>query len=71
MLWFFLKSATSISKTSDIAVQRDHFKHLSSHLVKAVKLFGVDQTVYEEFCPMANDNKKSLLVKPFKGNQNS
>jgi len=50
-------SATSISKTSDIAIQRDHFKHLSAHLIKAVKLFGVDQKVYEEFCPMADNNK--------------
>jgi Cu(I)/Ag(I) efflux system membrane fusion protein len=50
-------SATSISKTSDIAVQRNHFKHLSAHLIKAVKLFGVDQIVYEEFCPMADDSK--------------
>ncbi|MHB1108405.1 MAG: DUF3347 domain-containing protein, partial [Lutibacter sp.] len=50
-------SATSISKTSDIAIQRNHFKHLSAHLIKAVKLFGVSQEVYEQFCPMANDNK--------------
>jgi len=50
-------SATSISKTSDIEVQRNHFKHLSAHLIKAVKLFGVDQQVYEQFCPMADDNK--------------
>ncbi len=50
-------SATSISKTSEIEVQRNHFKHLSAHLIKAVKLFGVDQQVYEQFCPMANDNK--------------
>lgn len=50
-------SATSITKTSDIEVQRNHFKHLSAHLIKAVKLFGVNQEVYEQFCPMANDNK--------------
>lgn len=50
-------SATSISETSEIAYQRNHFKHLSAHLIKAVKLFGVDQEVYEQFCPMANDNK--------------
>ena len=50
-------SATSISKTSEIAVQRNHFKHLSAHLIKGVKLFGVDQQVYEQFCPMADDNK--------------
>lgn len=50
-------SATSISKTSDIAIQRNHFKHLSAHLIKGVKLFGVDQKVYEDFCPMADDSK--------------
>lgn len=50
-------SATSISKTSDIAIQRNHFKYLSAHLIKAVKLFGVGQEVYEQFCPMADDNK--------------
>ncbi|NEW80113.1 MAG: DUF3347 domain-containing protein, partial [Gelidibacter sp.] len=55
-------SATSISKTSEIAVQRNHFKHLSAHLIKAVKLFGVDQQVYEQFCPMANDNKGAYWI---------
>ncbi|WP_323786972.1 efflux RND transporter periplasmic adaptor subunit [Psychroserpens sp.] len=49
-------SATSISKTSDIKAQRDHFKHLSSHLISAVQLFGVKEKVYVEFCPMADDN---------------
>ncbi|PKP29075.1 MAG: efflux RND transporter periplasmic adaptor subunit [Bacteroidetes bacterium HGW-Bacteroidetes-18] len=55
-------SATSISKTSDIAVQRNHFKHLSAHLIKAVKLFGVGQEVYEQFCPMADDNKGAYWI---------
>ncbi|MCF7561591.1 efflux RND transporter periplasmic adaptor subunit [Sabulilitoribacter multivorans] len=50
-------SATSISKTSDIKGQRDHFKHLSSHLINAVQLFGVKEKVYVEFCPMADNNK--------------
>ena len=36
-------SATSISETSDIESQRDHFKHLSSHLINAVQLFGVNE----------------------------
>ena len=31
-------SATTISKTSGIAIQRNHFKHLSAHLIKGVKL---------------------------------
>ncbi|MDP3352445.1 MAG: efflux RND transporter periplasmic adaptor subunit [Flavobacteriaceae bacterium] len=55
-------SATSISKTSEIAVQRNHFKHLSAHLIKAVKLFGVSQQVYEQFCPMADDNKGAFWL---------
>ncbi|WP_282123595.1 efflux RND transporter periplasmic adaptor subunit [Algibacter mikhailovii] len=50
-------SVTSISKTSDIKGQRDHFKHLSSHLINAVQLFGVKEKVYVEFCPMVDNNK--------------
>tara|TARA_R110002049_G_scaffold116099_1_gene268404 strand:+ start:1109 stop:2989 length:1881 start_codon:yes stop_codon:yes gene_type:complete len=49
-------SATAISEISDIEKQRSHFKHLSAHLSKGVKLFGVNQIVYEQFCPMADNN---------------
>ena len=49
-------SAISISKLEDIEEQRGHFKHLSAHFSKAVKLFGVNQKVYEQFCPMADNN---------------
>ena len=51
------ESASSISEISDIEKQRSHFKHLSAHLSKGVKLFGVNQKVYEQFCPMADNNK--------------
>tara|TARA_R110002167_G_scaffold18938_1_gene70303 strand:+ start:5956 stop:7821 length:1866 start_codon:yes stop_codon:yes gene_type:complete len=51
-----LSSATSIANNSDIKKQRGHFKHLSAHLSKAVKLFGVNQVVYEQFCPMADND---------------
>ena len=50
-------SANSISKTSVIKIQRDHFKHLSSHLINAIQLFGVNERVFVEFCPMADNNK--------------
>lgn len=67
-------SATSISKTSDIKVQRDHFKHLSSHLINAVQLFGVNEKVYVEFCPMADNNngaywlsKEEKVINPYFG----
>ncbi|WP_334057649.1 efflux RND transporter periplasmic adaptor subunit [Polaribacter sp. P097] len=55
-------SATSISETSDIKSQRDHFKHLSSHLINAVQLFGVNEKVYLEFCPMADNNKGAFWL---------
>ena len=67
-------SATSISETSDIKVQRDHFKHLSSHLINAVQLFGVNEKVYVEFCPMADNNngafwlsKEEKVINPYFG----
>ncbi len=52
-----MASASSISKTSNIKEQRDYFKQLSSHLISAVQLFGVNEKVYVEFCPMADNNK--------------
>ena len=67
-------SATSISETSDIESQRDHFKHLSSHLINAVQLFGVNEKVYVEFCPMADNNngaywlsKEEKVINPYFG----
>lgn len=50
-------SATSISKASDIKVQRDHFKYLSVHFMNTVQVFGVNEKVYVEFCPMGDNNK--------------
>jgi len=67
-------SATSIFETSDIKSQRDHFKHLSSHLINAVQLFGVNEKVYVEFCPMADNNngaywlsKEEKVINPYFG----
>ncbi|MBT8279075.1 MAG: efflux RND transporter periplasmic adaptor subunit [Bacteroidia bacterium] len=52
-----IKSASNeISKSNDIMVQRNHFKTLSTHLTKAVQLFGVNETVYSQYCPMADNN---------------
>lgn len=67
-------SATSISKASDIKTQRDHFKPLSSHLINAVQLFGINEKVYVEFCPMADSNngaywlsKEEKVINPYFG----
>ncbi len=50
------QSALAISKTSDINEQRDHFIHLSAHLINAVKTFGINQKVYVDYCPMVKDD---------------
>lgn len=67
-------STTDISKTKDIDKQRNYFKQLSSHLIKAIQLFGVNEKVYVEFCPMADNNngaywlsKKKKVINPYFG----
>ena len=50
-------SANSISNTSKIKEQRNHFKHLSPHLTNAIEVFGINEKVYHQFCPMADNNK--------------
>jgi len=67
-------SATAISKTKDLKEQRSHFKHLSSYLINAVQLFGIDEKVYVEFCPMADNNngaywlsKEEKIINPYFG----
>lgn len=67
-------SANSISKSSEIKTQRDHFKQLSTHLIKTVQLFGVNEKVYVEFCPMADNNngaywlsKEEQILNPYFG----
>lgn len=67
-------SMTSIAGSQDIKTQRNHFKHLSSHLIKAVQIFGVNEKVYVEFCPMADNNngaywlsKEEKVINPYFG----
>ncbi len=67
-------TATSISKTTEIKTQRSHFKELSSNLINAVQLFGVNEKVYMEFCPMADSNKggywlskEEVVMNPYYG----
>lgn len=55
-------STTSISETSDIEMQRNYFQKLSASIIKAVKLFGINQKVYEQFCPMVNNNKGAFWL---------
>ena len=50
-------SASSIVGTTQIKEHRNYFKSLSSHLTLAVQLFGINQKVFNQFCPMADNNK--------------
>lgn len=50
-------AANSIATETDIKTQRDHFLNLSSNLISAVEIFGINKNVYLQFCPMADDNK--------------
>jgi Cu(I)/Ag(I) efflux system membrane fusion protein len=68
-------STTLISNTSKIKEQRNHFKHLSSHLTYAIEVFGINEKVYHQFCPMADDNngaywlsKEEKVINPYFGN---
>lgn len=58
-----IDSATKeLSNSSDIKTQREHFKHLSSHLIQAVQKFGINEKIYVDFCPMAGDNKGAFWL---------
>jgi Cu(I)/Ag(I) efflux system membrane fusion protein len=52
-----LSAAQGIASNSSIETQRNHFKVLSVQLSKSVKLFGVNKQVYEQYCPMADNDK--------------
>jgi Cu(I)/Ag(I) efflux system membrane fusion protein len=65
---------TSMSNATDIKEQRDHFKPLSSNLIKAIQVFGVNEKVFVEFCPMADNNtgaywlsKQEQILNPYYG----
>lgn len=60
-LWMSIReaiksSAQSITKTNNIIEQRADFKLLSNEFIKAVTQFGVNQTVYHQYCPMVENN---------------
>jgi hypothetical protein len=42
---------------SDMAHQREHFKILSKDLTDMVAITGTEMKIYEQFCPMYDNNK--------------
>ncbi|WP_055437167.1 efflux RND transporter periplasmic adaptor subunit [Lacinutrix algicola] len=70
-----LKSVTTLlSNTSEIEDLRGHFKDLSSKLTEVIEVFGINEKVYHQFCPMGDNNKgvywlskKENVINPYFG----
>lgn len=70
------EDAEHINGTKDIAHQRDHFMSLSKNMYALIKVAKTTETVYYQFCPMANEgkganwlSKESGVKNPYYGNQ--
>ena len=50
----------------NIEHQREHFVMLSKDIYDLVKAFGSEQTLYKDFCPMANDGKGATWLSEIK-----
>jgi len=50
-------SVEQILNANNIGEARMSFRYLSLSLTNVIKIFGINQTIYSQFCPMANDNK--------------
>ena len=48
--------ASEMEAAKNISQQRTQFKELSKAITNAVQMYGIGQPVYNQFCPMANDN---------------
>lgn len=42
--------------------QREHFEELSSDVNDLIALLGTDKTLYQDFCPMASNNKGAIWL---------
>ena len=56
--------------------QREHFATLSKDINDLIKMFGTDQKLYQDYCPMYNDSKGAIWISetkeiknPFYGSQ--
>ncbi|HLT52066.1 MAG TPA: DUF3347 domain-containing protein [Arenibacter sp.] len=63
------EKSTQIAK-SDIAEQREHFEGLSASLVDFVAITGTPITLYQQFCPMYNNDKGGMWVSAVKAIKN-
>ena len=78
--WMQLKqeineASVAFENAKNIDQQRNHFKDVSLKLTEAIDLFGVDQMVYLQFCPMADGDQGAYwlsldkeILNPYFGN---
>lgn len=53
-----IQAVTEISNTTDLEAQRNHFERFSTSLYEQIKDGKeLDQKLYQQYCPMAFDNK--------------
>jgi hypothetical protein len=52
----------AIVADSDIEQQRASFSILSQHVYELIRIFGTDQMLYRDHCPMAFDNKGAIWL---------
>lgn len=55
---------------SPIDHQREHFEALSIDITDLVTLLGTDKVLYQDYCPMANNNKGALWLSEVKDIKN-
>jgi uncharacterized protein (DUF885 family) len=55
---------------SDIKHQREHFETLSTDINDLIDLLGTEKTLYQDFCPMANNNKGAYWISEIKNIRN-
>lgn len=55
---------------SPINHQREHFEELSKDVNDLITLIGTDKTLYQDFCPMYNNNKGAMWLSETKEIEN-
>lgn len=55
---------------SPIDHQREHFEVLSTDMNDLITLVGTDKTLYQDFCPMANEGKGAIWLSEFEDIKN-
>ena len=62
--------AEHIGNTTDVKHQREHFASMSEDVFALTKVFGSGQTLYQDNCPMFNDNKGAIWLSEVKDIKN-